>query len=176
MEGFFERLPFSGELFQPDDVKVPLGVMLQHFPQLNGNGNVVQTWQQRPRIDRSVGRLERGLVGATPSVTWRFLTLQRKKKKALFKINRHRTFRAVRTRRRAPTKSEVTGSSFLPFMSTTCGAKSSLERSMSSTWSQQKTWPVNWLQQRGGKKGKWSNIPPCPAPARCNGVTTPERR
>ena len=46
MEGGKElHSPFPRELFQPDDVKVPVRVVLQHFPQLDGDGDVVQAGQ-----------------------------------------------------------------------------------------------------------------------------------
>ena len=52
--------------------------------------------------------------------------------------NGNKTEKEILTSRRAPTRSVVTGSSFRPFTSATCGANNSVERKMSNTWANRK--------------------------------------
>lgn len=48
MEAIVKILPLPGELFQPDDVKVPRGVVLEHLAQLDGDSDVAEARQQGP--------------------------------------------------------------------------------------------------------------------------------
>ena len=65
-------LPLAGELLQTNYIKVPLGIVLQHLPQLDRNADVIQARQQRSRIQLAVRGFQGGLVG-TPSNVARLL-------------------------------------------------------------------------------------------------------